>query len=448
MSSFVDRAQLHAKAGDGGAGSVSFRREAHVPEGGPDGGDGGFGGDVWLEADRNTASLLGFRDHPHRAATSGDHGMGKKRHGASGKHITVKVPVGTVVSTLEGEQLVDLVNHGDRFRIAEGGKGGHGNAKFLSNSRRAPAFAEQGEHGEERWCNLELKLMADVALVGFPNVGKSTLISSVSAAKPKIANYPFTTLEPHLGVVRWPLHGTPKAEFVMADIPGLIEGAAEGKGLGLEFLRHIERARVLLFLLDLGEEAPESPSRQLEVLRQELGQYLPELLERPSLVVGSKADLAFEEDYEDAPIAFAISGATHQGLDQLLSSLATLVDSARVIEAERDADHQIVIHRPVAEQASAEPDGHGGWLLVGRQAERAVGLSDLSNPAAMDEVVRRLEKLGIDRLLVRAGAKDGDEVTIGSFSFTWYRAGSTAAIDAAMDVERRSRRKTRKERST
>jgi len=448
MSTFVDRAQLHAKAGDGGAGSVSFRREAHVPEGGPDGGDGGHGGDVWLEADRNTASLLGFRDHPHRAATSGEHGMGKKRHGASGKPITVKLPVGTVVTTIEGEFLVDLAHHGDRFLVASGGQGGHGNAKFLSNSRRAPAFAEQGEHGVERWCNLELKLMADVALVGFPNVGKSTLIAAVSAAKPKIANYPFTTLEPHLGVVRWPKNSPDKSEFVMADIPGLIEGAAEGKGLGLEFLRHIERAKVLLFLLDLGEDVVEPPERQLEVLRQELGDYLPDLLDRPALVVGSKSDLTIEEAYEDAPIAFAISAATHHNLDRLIQQLLTLVEQARGVEATEDADYEVVVHRPVAEQASAMPDGHGGWNLVGRQAERAVGLSDLSNPAAMDEVVRRLEKLGIDRLLQRAGARDGDVVTIGEFQFTWYRAGSSAAIDAAMDVERRSRRKTRRERSS
>jgi GTP-binding protein len=279
-------------------------------------------------------------------------------------------------------------------------------------------------------------------------VGKSTLIASVSAAKPKIANYPFTTLEPHLGVVRWPKNGPTNSEFVMADIPGLIEGAAEGKGLGLEFLRHIERAKVLLFLLDLGEDVVEPPERQLEILRQELGDYLPELLDRPSLVVGSKSDLTIEEAYEDAPIAFAISAATHHNLDQLLGQLLTLVEQSRAVEATEDVDYEVVIHRPVAEQASAMPDGHGGWNLVGRQAERAVGLSDLSNPAAMDEVVRRLEKLGIDRLLQRAGARDGDVVTIGDFQFTWYRAGSSAAIDAAMDVERRSRRKTRRERSS
>ncbi len=447
MSSFVDRAQLHAKAGDGGAGSVSFRREAHVPEGGPDGGDGGRGGDVWIEADLNVSSLLAFRDHPFRSATSGAHGAGKKRHGSSGHDVTVKVPVGTVVADLDGEVLVDLVGHGDRFRVAEGGKGGHGNAKFLSNTRRAPAFAEQGERGEERWCNLELKLMADVALVGFPNVGKSTLISAVSAARPKVADYPFTTLEPHLGVVRWPLAGEPKAEFTMADIPGLIEGAADGKGLGLEFLRHIERARVLLFLLDLAPYDQTPPAVQLEVLRHELGTYLPELLDRPSIVVGSKADLVDGEEDQFEGLDLVISAATHQGLQPLVGELVRLVDSMRQVEAELAAEAETIIHRPLPEQAQIVDDGHGGWLMLGRAAARAVGLSDLSNPAAMDEVVRRLEKLGVDRLLNRAGARDGDQVTIGDFSFTWYRAGSAAAMDAQADAEGPSRRKTKRERS-
>ena len=241
MAEFVDTAQLHVKAGDGGAGSVSFRREAHVERGGPDGGDGGNGGDVWVVADRNHASLLGFRDQPFRKASSGAHGKGKKRHGSRGAAIEVPVPVGTVVTTLEGDQVMDLRHDGDRWLAAEGGTGGMGNARFLSNRRRAPSFAEQGMKGDEHWFNLELKLVADVALVGFPNVGKSTLIASISAAKPKIADYPFTTLVPNLGVVR--VGGRDdRAEFVMADIPGLIEGAAEGKGLGHQFLRHIERA--------------------------------------------------------------------------------------------------------------------------------------------------------------------------------------------------------------
>src|SRR5687768_6475532 len=221
QSAFVDEVQVNLRGGDGGAGAISFRREAHVPKGGPDGGDGGDGGDVIVRADRNVASLLAFRDHPHRRATSGKHGAGNKRHGASGEDLVVTVPEGTTVKDRENQVLADLVGHGDSYVAARGGRGGRGNARFLSNARRAPSFAEQGEYGEEHWLRLEVKLLADAALVGFPNSGKSTLISTVSAARPKVADYPFTTLEPHLGVVR--SHGY---EFVLADIPGLVEGAA------------------------------------------------------------------------------------------------------------------------------------------------------------------------------------------------------------------------------
>ncbi len=226
----------------------SFRREGPVVMGGPNGGDGGKGGDVWLVADRNVSSLLAFHDHPHRRAGDGVHGKGKDMHGKSGSDLIVHVPEGTVARDLYGgEVLADLVHHGDRWLAARGGRGGRGNARFLSNSRRAPSFAEQGEHGNEQWLKLDLKLMADVALVGFPNVGKSTFISTISAAKPKIADYPFTTLEPHLGVVSL----DESTDFIVADIPGLIEGASEGKGLGHQFLRHIERARVLCVMVDL-----------------------------------------------------------------------------------------------------------------------------------------------------------------------------------------------------
>ncbi len=267
-SGFVDQAQLHVKAGNGGAGAVSFRREAHVPQGGPDGGNGGKGGDVWLLADHNVSSLLQFRDHPHRRATDGTHGSGKLRHGATGDDVTVTVPVGTVVAALGGELLADLAGHGDRFQAASGGRGGRGNASFSSARRKAPTFAEQGEVGDEHWFDLELKLMADVALVGFPNAGKSTLISRISAARPKIADYPFTTLEPHLGVVR-----IGSRELTVADIPGLIEGASEGRGLGHQFLRHIERARALVVLVDLAAEdaGGHPPAEQERILLQELG---------------------------------------------------------------------------------------------------------------------------------------------------------------------------------
>jgi GTP-binding protein len=424
MSGFVDQAQLHARAGDGGAGAVSWRREAHVDRGGPDGGDGGHGGDVWLVASVNQSSLLGFRDHPHRRATDGVHGSGQKKHGARGKDITVPVPVGTVVRDNQGAVQCDLANDGDRFLIAEGGQGGRGNARFLSNRRRAPAFAEQGEKGQERWLDMELKLMADVALVGFPNAGKSTLISTVSAAKPKIADYPFTTLEPHLGVVRigGARDGT---EFVMADIPGLVEGAAEGKGLGHRFLRHIERARVLVVLLDLDPLAEHDPEEQLRILLGELGGYRPELLERPRVVVGAKADLA-DRGVDGAgvgvdgagPCEMLLSSATGAGVRPLVERLAVMVQEVRAAVAVV-ATSAIVIHRPVPEGVEVQKVSPGVWLVLGRVAERAVAFSDLNDDGALNEAVKRLRRLGVDRALSRAGVRDGDEVTVGAMTFTW-----------------------------
>jgi len=415
MPGFVDQAQLHARAGDGGAGAVSWRREAHVERGGPDGGDGGHGGDVWIEASRNESSLLGFRDHPFRRATNGAHGSGAKRHGARGKDMVVPVPVGTVVRD-RGAVLCDLDHPGARFLAAEGGQGGRGNARFLSNRRRAPAFAEQGERGQERWLDLELKLMADVALVGFPNAGKSTLISTVSAAKPKIADYPFTTLEPHLGVVRVGAGRAP-TEFVMADIPGLIEGAAEGRGLGHQFLRHVERARVLVVLLDLGarDVGGETPSRQLRVLLAELGSYRPELLERPRLVVGSKADVGADDE---GACDLVLSAATGSGVEELTERLAALVQAARTAEAGA-ASSEVVVHRPAPEGVEVQRAGAGSWVVLGRAAERAVALSDLTDAGAQAEAVRRLRRLGVDRALARAGARDGDEVTVGTMTFVW-----------------------------
>jgi GTPase len=416
MSSFVDQAQLHARAGDGGAGAVSWRREAHVDRGGPDGGDGGHGGDVWLVATVNESSLLGFRDHPFRRATDGVHGSGSKKHGARGKDLVVPVPVGTVVRDPSGAVLCDLDVDGARFMVAEGGQGGRGNARFLSNRRRAPAFAEQAEKGQEFWLDMELKLMADVALVGFPNAGKSTLISTVSAAKPKIADYPFTTLEPHLGVVR--VGGTRDGtEFVVADIPGLVEGAAQGKGLGHKFLRHIERARVLVVLLDLG--APDaggvSPAEQRRVLLSELGSYRPELLQRPRIVVGSKSDMGADDE---GVCDMVLSVASGTGVTTLVERLAPLVQEVRA-EVVATTSREVVVHRPLPEGVAVQRSGAEAWVVQGRAAERAVALSDLNDPGAQAEVVRRLRRLGVDRALARAGARDGDEITVGAMTFTW-----------------------------
>ncbi len=411
----MDECNFSARGGDGGAGAVSFRREAHVPFGGPDGGDGGDGGSVWLEADRNVASLLAFRDHPHRIATSGTHGQGSGRHGKRGDDVVARVPVGTVVHDHEnGEVLADLARAGDRWLAAAGGRGGRGNARFLANRRRAPAFAEQGEKRTDEWYRLELKLLADVALVGFPSTGKSTLISVISAAKPKIADYPFTTLEPNLGVVRL----DDDNEFVVADLPGLIEGASDGHGLGDRFLRHTERVRVLVYLIDLAAVDGASPRQQLEVLRRELGSYRPELLQRPSLVVGSKADQLTPDDWGDeAPVDLAVSSITTDGIDELTWRMAELVRRARADEhVDRDS---FVIHRPEPEGVVIVRDDDGAWRVKSRAAERAVNLSDMTDPGALDFARSRLDRLGVDKALRRAGVADGDEVRIGDFAFDY-----------------------------
>jgi GTP-binding protein len=417
VSGFVDEAQLNVRGGDGGAGAVSIRREAHVPLGGPDGGNGGDGGSVWLVADHNVASLLAFRDHPHRRAASGTHGSSKKKNGRSGEDTIVHVPPGTVVRAQDGALLADLAKTGDRWQAARGGQGGRGNASFLSNRRRAPNFAEQGEAGEQRWLELELKLMADVALVGFPNVGKSTLISRISAAKPAIADYSFTTLVPNLGVVRV----DDGREIVVADIPGLIEGASEGKGLGHQFLRHVERARALVVLLDLAPTAMAPPAEQASVLLAELGAFRPDLLDRPRLVIGSRADLAEGGVPEAGSVAgvevdLVVSAVVGTGLPHLVGAMVRLVDEARAAEAVVDG---FVVHRPAATGVSVVRDDDGALRVVGRAAERTVALSDVTTAEAQAYITDRLERLGVPKALVRAGAREGDEVRIGSFSFSY-----------------------------
>ena len=409
MSNFVDECGLNVKAGDGGAGCVSFRREAHVDRGGPDGGDGGNGGDIWLVADHNVASLLAFRDYPHRKAQSGKHGSGKRRHGANGSSELVNVPVGTLVKDSAGSVLADLSSSGAKWLAAAGGRGGKGNTRFLSNRRRAPSFAEQGEHGEEQWLNLELKLLADVALVGFPNVGKSTLISRVSAAKPKIADYPFTTLVPNLGVVK----GSEEFEMVIADIPGLIEGAADGKGLGHQFLRHVERARVLAILLDLAPYDGRDADSQLEILLRELENYKPELLERPRLLISSKADVAAQDALEGS---LKVSAVTGEGVQEMKYKLELLVKEARA--AEITNSEEIVIHRPPPKGISVSREGNI-FTVKGRQAERAVALNDLTNIEALEYIQVTLEKIGVNKALRRAGIRQGDYVQIGELQFDY-----------------------------
>jgi len=413
VSQFVDECQLNLRGGDGGAGCVSFRREGPVVNGGPNGGDGGNGGDIWLVADHNVASLLAFRDHPHRRAGDGVHGKGKDLHGRRGESLEVTVPEGTVVSDLyTGEVLAELNNHGDRWMAVAGGRGGRGNARFLSNRRRAPTFAEQGEHGEERWFRLEIRLMADVALVGFPNVGKSTLISVISAARPRIADYPFTTLEPNLGVVSI----DDDTSFTVADIPGLIEGASEGRGLGHRFLRHVERARVLCIMVDLAPLDGVGPVEQEEVLLRELGQYRPELLERPRILVGTKADLVPTEAVDSSHFDAVISAVTRDGVRDLVGQMASMVHTSRADEPAVDG---MVVLRPEPTGAVVERTDDGEYVVLGRDVERVVALNDVTTPEALAYIDQRLERLGVLRLLARAGVADGDVVHIGEFSFEY-----------------------------
>ena len=415
MSNFVDECGLNVQGGDGGAGCVAFRREAHVNRGGPDGGDGGNGGDIWVVADHNTASLLSFRDYPHRRAENGRHGEGKRKHGANGASKEIKVPVGTIVRNQEGDILADLSSSGTRWLAGKGGEGGRGNARFLANNRRAPSFAEQGEYGEEQWLSLELKLLADVALVGFPNVGKSTLISRISAARPKIADYPFTTLVPNLGVVRI----GDDFEMVVADIPGLIEGASQGKGLGHQFLRHIERARVLVILLDLACYDETDPTFQLNALLNEIGTYQPDLLERPRLLLASKYDVRVAEVPDDC---IPVSSVTGEGISSALSEMQ------RLVKGERNTavipNNEEIIHRPQPKGVEIERGDDGSFAVLGREARRAVALNDLTNFEALQYVQTALERLGVNKALKRAGIKEGDLVRIGELEFEYQEDGN------------------------
>ena len=330
---FVDEIDVFVKGGDGGAGCISFRREKFVPRGGPDGGDGGDGGSILLEADPAITTLLDFHYQRHYTAERGQHGKGANKHGASGSDTILRVPLGTVVSDRDtGERLGDLTAPGERVLVARGARGGRGNARFVSSTNRAPRRADLGRPGEERWMHLELKLLADVGVVGFPNAGKSTLVSRLSAAKPKIADYPFTTLQPTLGIVRV----DDQRSFVIADLPGLIEGAAEGKGLGHRFLRHTERTRVLVHLIDLDPSSGRDPAEDWRVIQGELAAYSSELAARPQIVVGSKAELPGTEARSQALKALclreglsfhAISSVTGLGLAGLVRDIATILTS-------------------------------------------------------------------------------------------------------------------------
>ena len=343
MAQFIDRAKIFVQGGHGGNGCVAFRREKFVPKGGPSGGDGGKGGDVVLVADRNVHTLLDFKYKRHYKAERGRHGEGNKRSGKSGEDLEIKVPVGTVVRDAEtGEILGDLTEHGQRLIVAKGGRGGRGNAAFATPTRRAPDFAEPGQPGEERWIELELKLLADVGLVGFPNAGKPTFLSRISKAKPEIADYPFTTLRPILGVTR-----VGDYSFVVADIPGLIEGAHKGKGLGHEFLRHVERTKLLLHLIDLTNPEME-PEEAFEKINRELELYSPELAKKPQIVVGTKIDALTDRSkverlkryFEEKGYPFfAVSAVSGQGMEELLNFVARKLKELEREDAEEGKEN-------------------------------------------------------------------------------------------------------------
>lgn len=410
---FVDRVNLTLRGGNGGAGVSAFMRRKGLPKGRPNGGSGGSGGSIILKADSNVPTLLRYDRHPIWKAESGSHGEGELRHGKRGQDLVLPVPLGTMVHDKEGILVADLVEEGQTVVACVGGKGGRGNAAFVSPKRKAPTFAEQGEYGEELEVTLELKLLADAALVGYPNAGKSTLISRVSAAKPRIADYPFTTLEPNLGVVK-----IGDRELVLADIPGLIEGAASGKGLGHEFLRHTERARALIVLIDPSTLQTDSPRRQLEVLLNELSLHGPALASRPRVVALSKAELLSAGEIDELDLddsTRVISAITGDGLDELMYEVAEIVGQVKAETTEREG---YVLHRPLREEFTVRRDG-SQWVVEGIAAVRATNLSDLTDPDAAEFVAQRLVSSGIVAGLIEAGAVTGDDVKIGSIVFTF-----------------------------
>jgi GTP-binding protein len=405
---FLDRVKIWVSAGAGGDGAATFRREAHVPRGGPDGGDGGRGGSVLLRVDPGQTTLRDFRFKHHFRATNGGRGERARRHGAAGDDLMLDVPPGTAVYEDESDALVaDLVMTGQTVPVARGGRGGLGNTHFKTSTHQAPKHAQKGEPGQERWLRLELRLIADIGLVGLPNAGKSTLLAAITAARPKIADYPFTTLSPNLGVA-----DVDDGRFVVADIPGLIGGASEGRGLGHRFLRHVSRCRALVLVVDL---ATPDPSADLGTLRTELGAYDEDLLRRPSLVVGTKTDLAPGVDPQSmlGAAALGVSAVAHEGIDRLQERIRTLAAEASASAEER---RPYVVLRPARPRFAVTREGDR-FRVVGRGVERLVAESDLDDPRTLARLQRRLVKEGVERELAAAGARRGDEVVIGAIAF-------------------------------
>jgi GTP-binding protein len=421
---FVDRVVLHVAAGDGGHGCSSIHREKFKPLGGPDGGNGGSGGDVVLVVDPGVTTLIDYHFHPHQKAGSGRPGQGSNKHGAKADDLVLPVPNGTVVRTPDGEVLADLVGTGVRYVVAQGGRGGRGNAALASTRRKAPGFAELGEPGQTADVVLELKTVADVALVGFPSAGKSSLISVLSAAKPKIADYPFTTLVPNLGVVT-----AGDVVFTVADVPGLIPGASQGKGLGLEFLRHVERCKILVHVVDLATQDPgRDPLSDIDAIEEELAAY-GGLEGRPRLVVLNKVDVAQDmADLVHAAVAdrglpvHETSVATHQGVRQLTYALADAVTAARAAEPPPEATRIVLRPRAVDDSGFTVREEGGGYVVRGERVERWVRQTNFDNDEAVGYLADRLARVGVEDALRKAGAESGAEVTIGDWTFDWEPA--------------------------
>jgi GTP-binding protein len=422
----LDRASICVRGGHGGSGSMSFRREKYVPKGGPDGGDGASGGDVVLIATRQLHDLSHFRHKHHFRATNGGHGRGANKRGADGAELLVQVPVGTEVRDADGGLLGDLVREGQRLLVARGGEGGRGNVCFKSSTRQAPKFAEKGLEGEELWLTLSLKLLADIGLVGLPNAGKSSLLAALTRAHPKIAAYPFTTIDPNLGVL-YLGEGT----AVIADIPGLIEGASEGAGLGHRFLAHIERTALLLYVLD-GGEGPEAWPVALDTLRGELGAFRTELLQRPAVVVVNKMDLLDDAGRETAegflagldwPSArLVVSAQTGEGLKDLVREVTEVMEQARAAQAEAEAAAEAA-EAPVLRPAEGRLDSFtveavdDYFVVHGVQMERLFAKADLDNEDAVAYLQQVIERAGLNDALRRAGALPGDTVVVGQSEF-------------------------------
>ncbi len=417
---FYDEVKIYVKAGDGGNGAAMFRREKYVPFGGPSGGDGGKGGDIVLEVDTHLNTLYMFAHHPQFLADNGENGRNKDQYGAAGKDMVILVPPGTMVRDAEtGELLADLTEKGTRYVVARGGRGGRGNKHFVTSNNRAPRIAEHGEPGEDRWIHLELKLLADVGLVGKPNAGKSTLLAATTAAKPAIADYPFTTLHPILGVVALSTNNT----FVLADLPGLIEGASEGKGLGLEFLKHIERTRILLHLLD---GSAEDPIEDFTTINAELAAFGHGLAERPQIVAVNKLDIpeareafpTIKEALEKMGYeVWGISGATTENLRPLLGRAYQLLQETPPPPAE---EIQTPVFRPEPEEpVVVERDYDGIWRVTNGKIERAVRRTPLNMDDALMRLHRYLEHQGVLSALRKAGVQEGDLVRIGDYELEW-----------------------------